>query len=958
MFDCVGERIRGFTVTRVRENAELGGRLVEMTFEKTGTQLCWVDNGLENKLFSIAFKTLPEDSTGVFHILEHSVLCGSAKYPVREPFVELLKSSMNTFLNAMTFSDKTMYPVSSRNEQDFLNLTEVYLDAVFAPRILSDPNIFYQEGWHIEQGEEGLSYKGVVFNEMKGAMSGADRLLSQKLIELLFPDSCYGFNSGGDPAVIPDLRYRQFTDTYRRFYHPSNARIFLDGAVPMERTLALLEEYLSPFEKQTALPTIALQTPVRREETIDYELSREESAENKGQLALGKILCTWQDRATILAMRVLKDVLAGSNEAPLKRAVLSAGLAQDMTMDIDDSIAQPYLEIQLKNIADGKDGELLALIRETGRTLAEQGVDRAALEASVNRLEFRLKEPEEPQGLERCIEAMNSWLHDGDPMQYLVYEADLAAVRAMIETGGFNALLRRMLVEEDGLAVVHARASYTRGEELRREESARLAAVEQSWTAADREENASLGRALQAWQQMPDTAEQLAKLPVLDLSQVSEQPELAETALSRCQDVTVLFHPVHAPGVIHLSLYFALTDFSLEELSLLGTMGSFFGKLPTERYGTLELQQALKNTVGRLEFSLESFSRQGQTEKCTPCLAVRCSLLRQNLAKAEDLILEVLQKTDFTRRDKLRELLIQLDERRKLAGVQAGHALAMMNVMSRYSAAGAVGDAVAGYSGIRALRDLTAHFEDRAESFIALFQKLQRQSACRTRLTVSVTAGEPVDLSGLLSRLPQGTPVPDSRAYAVSLPERMGCPIPAMIGFTAQGSHLERLNARRDGCLAVAANLIGLGYLWNEVRVQGGAYGTGLSVGADGGVFTYSYRDPSPARSLDVNKGIADYLRAFCAGDERLDKYIISTVAREDPLRSPREQGAFADRMWLCGYTQEDLIARRREMLAATREKLLESCRVWESFAREGAVSVVGFEDLLSDCGGLERREL
>ena len=234
MFRQTGDSFLGFTVTRIRSSEELGGRVVELCYEKTATPVCWVDNGQENKLFSIAFRTLPSDSTGVFHILEHSVLCGSAKYPVREPFVELLKSSMNTFLNAMTFPDKTMYPVSSRNTRDFLNLTGVYLDAVFAPRILTDPNIFYQEGWHIEQDEDGaLSYKGVVFNEMKGAMSGAEHIAEQRMIELLFPDSCYGFNSGGDPAVIPSLTYEQFCETYRRCYHPSNALIFLDGAVPM-----------------------------------------------------------------------------------------------------------------------------------------------------------------------------------------------------------------------------------------------------------------------------------------------------------------------------------------------------------------------------------------------------------------------------------------------------------------------------------------------------------------------------------------------------------------------------------------------------------------------------------------------------------------------------------------------------------------------------------------------------
>ena len=312
MLNKIGDQLHGFTVTRIRESEELRGRLVELTFDQTGTELVWVDNGLENKLFSVAFKTLPEDSTGVFHILEHSVLCGSDKYPVREPFVELLKSSMNTFLNAMTFPDKTMYPVSSRNLRDFLNLTEVYLDAVFAPAILENPNIFYQEGWHIEEDESGtLSYKGVVFNEMKGALSSPDELADYKMLELLFPDTCYGFNSGGDPAVIPTLTYEQFKETYHRFYHPSNARIYLDGAVPIEETLALIESYLSRFGKSDNLPVIRMQTRKPATATQYYELAADEELTDKSRLTAGRIFCGWEERAKLIAVRILLDVICG-----------------------------------------------------------------------------------------------------------------------------------------------------------------------------------------------------------------------------------------------------------------------------------------------------------------------------------------------------------------------------------------------------------------------------------------------------------------------------------------------------------------------------------------------------------------------------------------------------------------------------------------------------------------------
>ncbi len=315
--------INGFSVKEIRESAELRGKTVLLEHDRTGAQVFWVDNQAENMVFSITFRTLPEDSTGVFHILEHSVLCGSEKYPVKEPFVELLKSSMNTFLNALTFQDMTMYPVSSRNPRDLLNLTGVYLDAVFAPKVLTDRRRFCQEGWHIDRNENGDPvYKGVVFNEMKGAMSDTDTLIERRIMQQMFPDTCYGFNSGGDPEEIPSLTYERFCEQYRRYYHPSNALIYLDGAVPMEEMLALIASYLERYDRQEEVPAYRYQTPVGSEDTIYYELGQEEQEENRGHLTLARISGTWKNRADNMALGIICDVLTGNNEALLKRAAL------------------------------------------------------------------------------------------------------------------------------------------------------------------------------------------------------------------------------------------------------------------------------------------------------------------------------------------------------------------------------------------------------------------------------------------------------------------------------------------------------------------------------------------------------------------------------------------------------------------------------------------------------------
>lgn len=956
MLNQVGDQLHGFTVTRIRESEELHGRLVEMTFDQTGTELVWIDNGLENKLFSISFKTLPEDSTGVFHILEHSVLCGSAKYPVREPFVELLKSSMNTFLNAMTFPDKTMYPVSSRNLRDFLNLTEVYLDAVFAPAILENPNIFYQEGWHIETDEDGtFSYKGVVFNEMKGAMSSIDELAEYKMLSLLFPDSCYGFNSGGDPAVIPTLSYEQFKETYRRFYHPSNARIYLDGDIPIEDTLALIESYLSKFGKSTDLPVISEQMRKNASATQYYELAAEEELQDKSCLTVGRIFCGWQERVRLIAVRILLDVVCGSNETPIKRAVLSAGLAQELDISVDDSIAQAFLMIHAKNVTDGKADEILPLIRKTAAALAENGLDYDALEASANRLEFTLLEPDEPQGLDRCINCMGSWLYGGDPMQNLVYAEDFAAVRKMLADKQFEQLLKELLVDDDGTAVLYSLPSYTRGEEMRQEESARLDAVCGKWTDAEIAENREMNRKLQLWQQTPDTAEQLAALPTLPISEVSDTPSWTDTEITAVDGMTVLYHPVPCSGIVHLSLNFALTDHSAEELTLLSHSGSLFGKLSTANYTALGLQQALKNQLGRFYVSVDASAKKDETDVCTPMLSVRCSVLEDKLTEAFDLICEVLQTTDFTQKEKIHEILLQTNERLRQMGIMAGHALGVTSVMSQYSARDAVVSAITGYPMIRRTAKLVKEFDASFAEFSDLMQKMQRETICRSRLIfASVSAAKPQDISALLKRLPEGTAVPQTASYKTELPMRMGYQIPAQIGYAVQGWRLPREQFGSDAGRRVAAKLISLSYLWNVVRVQGGAYGTGINLKRDDTLFTYSYRDPSPARTLAVNCGISDFIRTFCESDEPLDKYIISTLSDEDPLRSPREQSAAADALWLIGRTKDEIIAERRQMLALTRESLLESCAVWDAFAENGAVCVCASGNLLADCDDLE----
>jgi len=943
-----GMKLHGFTVDRVRQVAELSANLVEMSHDKTGAQLVWVDNGESNKLFSIAFKTLPEDSTGVFHILEHSVLCGSDKFPVKEPFVELLKSSMNTFLNAMTFPDKTMYPVSSRNDQDFMNLTEVYLDAVFAPAIRHNKNIFYQEGWHVEMetADATPTYKGVVFNEMKGAMSSVDEVIMEGMLAAAYPDTCYGYNSGGDPRVIPELTYEKYMSMYNRYYHPSNSRIWLDGAVPLDRVVTMIDEYLSRFERSEEKHVIAMQEPRACEKTQYYEVSEADGTDNKAMLTLGKIIGTWQDVTRCYAADILADAIAGSNEAPLKRAVMSAGLCQDMSMEAESSIAQPGMMLTVKNIDPANAPAIRELIRKTCLELCEKGIDKTDLMASINRYEFRVREPNEPAGLMRNIMALNTWLHDGDPLTYLVYDEAFAELREMVENGGFEKLLYELLVKEDDMVVLHTLPSTTLGEEMRAEEAAKLEAISAKWTEEDKADVLDLNEKLHAWQQTADTPEQLATLPVLDLSEVSPDPMLLHTEESEQDGVTVLYHKAATNGIVHLNYYFRLTDCTLPELTALKGLDALLGKLPTKHHSAAELQQTIKLHLGRLNFSLECKERAKCTDAAIPVLRVVCSVMADKVALAKDLIHEILTETDFTQVEKIREIVLQQAEYARQFCIGGGHVLALKAALSHYSASGAAEEAMQGYTSVKHGLDLAANFDGKIGAVVALAENKLAAAVCKARLVLSVTANEPIDVAPILADYPAGTPVPATTAYTTDVPMKRGIRIPAQIGYGVLASDLGR---EWDDSGRVAANILSLGYLWNVIRVQGGAYGCGLRLGPNAAA-AYSYRDPTPARSLQMYRGAADFLREFVASGERIDKFVISTISETEPLMSPRDEGAVADGRWFAGRTEAELRQQRAEILATDGEKLLSWCAALEHMAATGAVAVVAHDEALKAC--------
>ena len=948
-----GDRYHGFTVTRVRELSEIRATLIEMTHTQSGAQLCWCKSDEQNKLFCVTFKTLPEDSTGVFHILEHSVLCGSDKFPVREPFVELLKGSMNTFLNAITFADKTMYPVSSRNERDFLNLTEVYLDAVFAPAILRTPCIFMQEGWHVEaEGrDKPASLKGVVLNEMKGAMSSVDEVMEQVTATALFPDNCYGFNSGGDPTVIPELTYDKFIDTYRRYYHPDNARIWLDGDIPAEETFSLLESYLNRFSVSgRMIELIPQERRPARQVRAQYAIAQDEDPADKTHILFARLLHSWADKTEDLAVSVLLDAVAGGNDSPFKRAILDAELGQDLSATLQDGTQQTYSAVWIRNTEPENLDAIRAALRKTAEDLVKNGVDRKDLEASINRLAFRLKEPTEPQGLVRAVMAQNAWLYGGDPALYLTFDRELQALRDMLQTDGYEQLLKQIFLSPEDTLEVVLTPDPAMDERLREEEQARLEARLEQMDDTTFEKLVSDNQRLLTWQQTPDSPEARATLPQLALTEVDPVPEKTMTEVSECNGVTVLYHQAPCPGIVHVNMYYLLGELAPAELSDLALLPDLLGELPTARHTVTELQRELKLVTGSLDFALEALAKDEEPDRCAICLTASFSALKENAGKAAQLFREILTETDFSSDQLIREILLQTDDDLRQSVIMGGSRYAAQRVSAHYSAAAAAGEYLNGVTLVKRSHEICADLPRHLPGLKALWQRVLSESVCLDRLTVSVT-GEAIDPGLLLDGLTRGTPAPATRTIAYEAPLREAFQVPAQIAYAAMGWSLYQGGLPYNSTAAVLSNILSFGYLWNTVRVQGGAYGVNFSLRASGAVTASSYRDPNPAHTLEAYRAIPDFIRGFKDSGETLTPYIISTIGGGEPLSTPRQKGRIADLRWFKGITDEKRQADRQRVLSMTPDDLTAWLPALDAFAADAATCVIGHKEAIEKCG-------
>lgn len=943
----IDTRINGFKVINIRELPDVKGTLYEMIHEKTDAKLAWLNREDMNKTFSIAFKTIPTDDTGVFHILEHSVLNGSDKYPVREPFVELLKGSMQTFLNAMTFPDKTMYPVSSRNDKDFMNLVSVYMDAVFHPAIYHNKNIFLQEGWHYEirHEEDEPVYKGVVLNEMKGAFSSVDEIMIDELNRMLFSDTCYRYVSGGDPKHITDLTYEQFLQTHQKFYHPSNARIFLDGDVDIDEVTKFInDQYFSQYEKEEMDFTIPMQVEKdAKHHVVEYEISKEEGVENRTQVAFARVVSTFDNPMKNIAWGLLSTLLVSSNESVLKKAIIDANLGEDVELDIYDGIAQPWIVMCIRNTEKDKYDAIVEAIHQCANKLVTDGLDHEAILSSLNQMEFKYREKHEPAGVMFAQRALETWLYDGDIAQGFSLSDIFEQLRKKVHEGYFEQLIQEFFLS-DKVSTLIALPNPSLGETRVQEEKQKLQNAKKAWKE-DIQKYIHENEVLDTWQATGDTKEQLNTLPKLTLSDISLEPIDYPYEYRKQRDIDVLLHPEEDTGIVYLTLYFNVAGITKDKLPCLGLFTSLLTNLPTKQHTVEQIQNSIRKDLGSLSFFLDSYVEPHVHDTCYPILGVSVSVLRKNVDQVAPLVLEIMNETVFDK-DKILPIVKQDNENFRQALSASGHSIAMRRCSAHQSSDGVFKEYVGGYASGVYEKELEKNYDALIDEFINECSLYQEVLFSKARLTASIT-GE--DVLYVIDDIVDGLHDLDANKAKVHYPlekeNQEFIQIPGGVSYSAICQNIETLGTMFSPKLNVLSHLLTYDYLWNEVRVKGGAYGTGFSVNVTGNVGAYSYRDPDVENALHAYRHIYERLEEMQKDGEDLTQMIIGAIASSEPLLSPMAKVRVADRMYFSNVTYEDRKNNRKQMIETKAEQLSTYATTFKQAMETGTVCIVGNEE-------------
>jgi Zn-dependent M16 (insulinase) family peptidase len=949
----------GFESLWVREIPELKARAEMFRHVGTGTDLLSLTNEDENKVFGITFRTPPADSTGIAHILEHSVLCGSRKYPVKEPFVELLKSSLKTFLNAMTYPDKTCYPVASQNVKDFYNLVDVYLDAVFYPRLT--PFVFQQEGWHYELDNpaDPLNYKGVVFNEMKGAYSSPDSLLAEYSQQSLFPANPYGFDSGGDPKEIPNLTFEQFKAFHEKYYHPSNARVFFYGNDEPEERLRLVNDYLKDFHRLPVNSAIPLQPRFQEPLRFTRAFPSGEGS-SKAMFTLNWLLDKTHRVEQNLGFHMLEYMLLGMPGSPLRKALMDSRLGEDLAgVGLGSELRQMYFSTGLKGIAPERADDVEALILSTLSRLVQEGLHPHTVEAAQNTIEFILRENNTgsyPRGLVLMLRSLTTWLYDEDPLALVAFEAPLEALKRTTSASPFyfESLIDRYFLHNVHRTSLLLKPDPDLAKELDRTEKERLLQARSSMTPSGLQKVAADTAALKAIQETPDLPQALALIPSLKLSDLDRSNKSIPLTLTQEKGCDLLSHDLFTSGIVYLDIGFNLYALPEKALPYVPLFSRALLEMGTEDEDFVSLTQRISRKTGGIRPSLFASSVR-DSQQGSAWLFLRGKAMFKQTRDLLDIFRDVLLKVRLDNRERFLQMVLEAKARLEENLVPSGHQVVSTRLRALFSEADWAEEQMKGISQLFFLRTLSKGVEENWPEVLRALEEIRTLLINRSALLVNATAGagdwdsiQPT-VKEFLDALPS---LPFQRKLWSPKPiaDFEGMTLPAQVNYVGKGVNLYAQGYRYHGSTHVITRYLRNAWLWEKIRLQGGAYGAFCSFDKHSGALTFvSYRDPNLLKTLEAFDGSAQFLKDLKIGDDELVKGIIGTIGDIDQYQLPDAKGYISMVRHLTKENEEQRQKMRDQILGATKKDFQSFGEILESSMPRGVVKVLGSETAIRE---------
>ena len=954
--------LKAYEVIQKEDLSGIKSQGILLKHKKSGARVLLMENDDENKVFAIGFRTPPSDSTGVPHIMEHSVLCGSRDFPVKDPFVELVKGSLNTFLNAMTYPDKTVYPVASCNDKDFQNLMHVYMDAVFYPNIYQHDKTFRQEGWSykLEEPDGDLTLSGVVYNEMKGAFSSPDGVLDRVILNSLFPDTSYANESGGDPEAIPELTYEQFLDFHRKYYHPSNSYIYLYGDMDMEEKLRWLDEkYLSDFDNIELDSSIRFQQPFdrMREVVQTYSIASEESEEDNTYLSYNKVIGTSLDEKLYLAFQILDYALLSAPGAPLKKALLDAGIGKDISGSYDNGVYQPIFSVISRNANLDQKEEFIRVIEGTLREIAEQGIDKKALRAGINYYEFRFREADfgsYPRGLMYGLQMFDSWLYDDEkPFIHMQALPTFEFLKENVETGYFEELIQKYLLDNTHGSIVIIRPEKGRTARMDRELAERLKEYKESLSEEEVKELVKATKELEAYQEEESSQEQLEKIPVLSRADISREIAPVFNDEIDADGVKVIHHNVETNGIGYVSLMFDLSGIEEELLPYTGILQSVLGIIDTTNYEYGELFNEINVNTGGIGTSLELYTdvTRVKEKEFRATFEIRGKALYPKMNVLFSMMREILMESRLEDEKRLKEILAMLKSRLQMSFLSSGHTTAVLRALSYTSPVAKFKDDTDGIGLYEKVKEIEEDFDGCKEELIRSLKEIARRIFRVDNMMMSYTSSreglEPAldALAAVKGSLNAGGEADHTACVIHCTKCNEGFKTSSKVQYVARCGNFIDGGQEYTGALQILKVILSYDYLWQNIRVKGGAYGCMSNFNRAGEGYLVSYRDPNLEKTVEVYEGVVDYLKNFTVDDRDMNKFIIGTMSNLDRPMNPAAKGSRSMNLYMNHITEEMLRQERAQILDAGQEDIRRLADIVQAVLDAGLICVIGSEE-------------